>query len=64
MDETGILQSFFVLLDLHFCFLLGHHFSRAKKAASWVWASQAAEKLYSASCVTGHDFSRAKKAAS
>jgi hypothetical protein len=30
-DEAGVLRPMFVLLNLHFCFLLGHDFSRAAK---------------------------------
>jgi hypothetical protein len=47
MDETGILGFVFVLLNLHFCFLLGHDFKGCGKTRL---------KRLNAS---GHDFSRA-----
>jgi hypothetical protein len=36
MDETGILGFVFVLLNLHFCFLLGHDFSCAEEAVQQI----------------------------
>ena len=58
-----------ILLDLHFCFLLGHNFRRAvnelpilKRTQKYLilqMAEQAAEKLL-LRCA-GHDFSRAVK---
>jgi hypothetical protein len=48
MDETGVLLTFFVLLNLHFCFLLGYDSIRAEKANKMNGALQAAEKLHRA----------------
>jgi hypothetical protein len=47
MDETGILGFVFVLLNLHFCFLLGHDFSRADRTTDKVRA------LAPAGCFSG-----------